>query len=116
MINFEHKLPTMFCNGKQCGTYNNREMGFPSILTTDDPKLGLFLDTLRNNIFADRSLVLIDGKILMTNKNWIWDHVHVTKAMRHWEYDIKSFLDFIIETQRDNGQFYELIKQVDDAH
>lgn len=116
MINFEHKLPTMFCNDKQCGTYNNREMGFPSILTTEDSKLGLFVDALRNNIFADRSLVLIDGKILMTDKNWIRDHVHVMKAMRHWEYDIKSFLDFIIETQREDGQYYELIKQVDDPH
>lgn len=116
MINFEHKLPTMFCHDKQCGTYNNREMGFPSILTTEDAKLGLFVDALRNNIFADRSLVLIDGKILMTDKNWIRDHVHVMKAMQHWEYDIKSFLDFIIETQREDGQYYELIKQVDDPH
>ena len=52
----------------------------------------------------------------MTDKNWIRDHVHVMKAMRHWEYDLKSFLDFIIETQRKDGQFYELIKQVDDKH
>ncbi len=116
MIEFEHPLPTMFCDGKQCGTYNNREMGFPSILTTEDAELGLFMDALRNNIFADRALVLIDGKILMTNKNWIRDHVHVMKAMRHWEYDIKSFLDFIIKTQREDGQFYELIKQLDDTH
>lgn len=52
----------------------------------------------------------------MTDLNWIRDHVHVMKAMRHWEYDLKSFLDFIIETQREDGQFYELIKQVDDKH
>ena len=52
----------------------------------------------------------------MTDKNWIRDHVHVMKAMRQWEYDLKSFLDFIIETQREDGQFYELIKQVDDKH
>lgn len=116
MIDFEHRLPSMNINGKHNGTYNNRELGFPSIMTTEDPKLGLFLDALRNNIFADRSLVFIDGKILMTDKNWIRDHVHVMKAMRHWEYDIKSFLDFIIETQREDGQFYELIKQVDDEH
>lgn len=116
MIDFEHRLPSMNIDGKHNGTYNNRELGFPSIMTTDDPKLGLFLDVLRNNIFADRSLVFIDEKILMTDKNWIRDHVHVMKAMRHWEYDIKSFLDFIIETQREDGQFYELIKQVDDEH
>ena len=115
-IEFQHKLPAMMINGVHCGTYNNRELGFPSILTTTDPKLGLFLHQMRSNIFADRSLVFIDGRILMTDKNWIRDHVHVMKAMRHWEYDLKSFLDFIIETQREDGQFYELIKQVDDKH
>ena len=116
MIEFEHKLPSMNIGGKRNGTYNNYELGFPSIMTTTDPKLGLFLDNLRNNIFEDRSLVFIDGKILMCDKNWIRDHVHVMKAMRHWEYDLNSFLDFIIETQREDGQFYELIKQIDDPH
>ncbi len=115
-IEFQHKLPAMNIDGVHCGTYNNRELGFPSILTTTDPKLGIFLHQMRSNIFADRSLVFIDGRILMTDKNWIRDHVHVMKAMRHWEYDLKSFLDFIIETQREDGQFYELIKQVDDKH
>ena len=116
MIEFEHKLPSMNIDGKRNGTYNNYELGFPSIMTTTDPKLGLFLDNLRNNIFKDRSLVFIDGKIIRCGKNWIRDHVHVMKAMRHWEYDLKSFLDFIIETQREDGQFYELIKQIDDPH
>ena len=116
MIEFRHKLPAMNIDGRQNGTYNNIELGFPSILTTTDPKLGLFIHRLRSNIWADRSLVFIDEKILMTDKNWIRDHVHVMKAMRHWEYELKSFLDFIIETQREDGQFYELIKQVDDKH
>ncbi len=116
MIEFAHKLPARSINGRKSGTYNNRELGFPSILTTIDPNLGLFLHQLRTNIYADRSLVFIDGKILVTDKNWIRDHVHVMKGMRHWEYDLKSFLDFIIETQREDGQFYELIKQVDDHH
>ena len=117
MIEFRHKLPAMKVDGIHLnGTYNNRELGFPSILTTLDPKLGLFLHTLRSNIYEGRSLVFIDGKILVTDKNWIRDHVHVMKAMRHWEYDLKSFLDFIIFTQREDGQFYELIKQMDDVH
>ena len=115
MIEFQHKLPAMKINGVRCGTYNNRELGFPSILTTTDPKLGLFLHQMQSNIFVARSLVFIDGRILMTDINWIRDHVHVMKAMRHWEHDLKSFLDFIIETQREDGQFYELIKQVDDG-
>ncbi len=116
MIEFEHKLPSMNINGKNNGTYNNYELGFPCIMTTDDPKLGIFLHTLRSNIYNDRSLVFIDGKVLRCNKNWIRDHVHIMKAARHWEYDQKSFLDFIIHTQRHDGQFFELIKQYDDYH
>lgn len=116
MIEFEHKLPAMNINGKQNGTYNNRELGYPSILTTTDYQLGEFLHMMRNNIYADRALVFVDDKVMMCNKNWIRDHVHVMKAMRHWEYDLDSFLNFIIDTQREDGQFYELIKQYDDYH
>lgn len=116
MIEFEHKLPAMNINGRHNGTYNNRELGFPSVLTTTDYKLGEFLHTLRSNIYADRALVFIDGKILMCNKNWIRDHVHVMKGMKYFEYDLASFLNFIIDTQREDGQFYELIKQYDDYH
>lgn len=115
-IEFEHKLPSMNIDGKHNGTYNNMELALPSVLTTTDPRLGLFMHTLRSNIYAGRTLVFIDGKFLMCDKNWIRDHVHVMKAMRHWEYNLDSFLDFIIATQREDGQFYELIKQYDDFH
>ena len=67
MIEFQHKLPTLFAEGRACGTYNNRELAFPSILTVNDPKLGLFLHKLRANIYVGRALVLIDGKILVTD-------------------------------------------------
>jgi len=116
MIEFEHKLPRRWVGEKRVGTYNNVELGFPSILTTSDSKLGMFIRALRNSITAERSLVFIDGKILMCDKNWIRDHVHVMKAMRHWEYELSEFLNFIIDTQREDGQFYELIKQYDDWH
>ena len=116
MINFEHRLPSMNIDGKHNGTYNNTELAFPSVLTTTDPKLGCFMHTLRSSIYSERTLVFIDGKILMCDKNWIRDHVHTMKAMRHWDYNLDSFLNFIIETQREDGQFYELIKQYDDYH
>lgn len=116
MINFEHKLPSMNIDGRHNGTYNNTELAFPSVLTTTDPKLGCFMHMLRSSIYNERTLVFIDGKILMCDKNWIRDHVHVMKAMRHWDYNLDSFLNFIIDTQREDGQFYELIKQYDDYH
>ena len=115
-IEFEYKLPARNIEGRRNGTYNNVELALPGILTTTDPKLGEFLHTLRTNIYKGRALVFVDGKMMMCNKNWIRDHVHVMKGMKHFEYDISKFLDFIIETQREDGQFYELIKQMDDEH
>ena len=117
MIEFDYKLPSMYIHGyeNQNVTYNNHELGFPSVMTTTDPKLGLFIKRLRNCINCERALVFIGRKYMMVNKNWIRDHVHTLKAMCHWEYEIKNFLDFIIETQREDGQFYELIKQKDDT-
>ena len=116
MIQFKNKLPSMNIDGKHNGTYNNYEVGFPTIMTTDDAELGLFIHTLRSNIFADRRLVFIDDKILVCSNNWIRDHVHEMKANKHWEHNLHSFLNFIIDNQRVDGQFYELIKQYDDFH
>lgn len=115
MIEFNHKLPSMNLNGGN-GTYNNTELGLPSVLTTSDCVLGVFIDRLRAAITAERALVFLGGGFMQVNKNWIRDHVHVMKASRHWEYELHKFLDFIIKTQRDDGQFYELIKQLDDPH
>ncbi len=116
IIEFQYKLPAQNIEGRRNGTYNNRELGLPSILTTKDHKLGDFIHLLRTNIYADRALVFVGGKMMMCDKNWIRDHVHVMKAMRHFEYDLGSFLNFIIDTQREDGQYYELIKQMDDYH
>ena len=113
---FDTPLPSMHVTVPPNGTYNNYELGFPSILTASDPDLGIMLYQLRNNIYSDRHFVFIDGKSLMTSKNWIRDHVHEMKGFCHWEYDLRSFLDFIIDTQREDGCYYELIKQLDDRH
>ncbi len=116
MIEFEHKLPAMNIDGRQNGTYNNVELAIPGCLTTLDPRLGKFIHALRKTIYSERALVFIDGRVLMCNKNWIRDHVHVMKGSLHFEYDLTSFLDFIIETAREDGQYFELIKQLDDRH
>ena len=82
----------MNIDGKQNGTYNNTELAFPSVLTTTDPKLGYFMHTLRSNIYSERTLVFIDGKILMCDKNWIRDHVHVMKAIYSPAKNIKAHI------------------------
>ena len=116
MIEFKHKLPAMNIDGRKNGTYNNTELAIPGVLTTLDYNLGEFLHKLRVNIYEGRAMVFIDGRYMMVNKNWIRDHVHIMKAMKHFEYELRNFLDFIIETQRSDGQYYELIKQLDDGH
>ena len=116
MIPYQNKLPAMHVGGKNNGTYNNWELVMPGLLTTTDYRLGEFLHQLHNIIADDRRLVFIDGKKLACSLNWIRDHVHQMKAFKHWEYDIRSFLDFIIDTQREDGMFFELIKQLDDGH
>lgn len=98
------------------GSYNNEELAIPGLLTSSDTRLGEMMHQLRNNIWDDRKLVFIDGRMLMCSKNWIRDHVHEMKAFRHWEYDLTSFIDFLVETQREDGCFFELIKQYDDYH
>ena len=116
MIGFKHPLPSLFADGKQNGTYNNEEMVLPCILTTDDARLGEFLHRLHNAVHDDRRLVFIDGKVLGCSKNWIRDHVHEMKAFKHWEHDLLSFLQFILDTQTEEGYYFELIKQMDDGH
>ncbi len=118
MIEFEHKLPCMWADldGAPNGTYNNYEVVLPSAMTTTDHRLGEFLHQLQNAIRDDRRIVFIDGRVLKCSNNWIRDHVHQMKAFKHWEYDLSSFLQFIIHIQREDGQYYELIKQLDDLH
>ena len=98
MIEFEHRLPAMNIEGRNNGTYNNEEMVLPCILTTKDSRLGQFLHRLHNSIRDDRRLVFIDGRTLVCSNNWIRDFVHELKALKHFEYDLRSFLQFILDT------------------
>ena len=115
-IEFANPLPRMSCGDVKCGLYNNPELSFPGVLTTSDPRLGVFLQRMRETIMANRRLLFIDGKVIVCNHNWIRDHVQQMKGWMHWEYDPLSFLQFIIDTQRADGQFFELVKQMDDEH
>ena len=117
-VAFTQALPRMreARTGKTCGRFNNKDLAMPGVLTTGDPTWGDFLHLLRNTINGERSLVFVDGRKMMVNKNWIRDHVHVLKAMRHWEYDYAGYVDFTLRHQRADGCILELIKQADDRH
>ena len=115
-IPFANPLPRMRCGGRSCGTYNNWEFACPGFLNTTNADFGNVLWHLRKVVWADRRLVFVDGRALTCQLNWIRDHIRQSKAFCHWEHDLTSFLDFILDTQRADGQFYELIKQLDDRH
>ena len=115
-IEFANPLPRMKCGGVKCGTYNNGELSLPGVLTTSDARLGMFLQKMRETIMANRRLLFVDGRVIVCNHNWIRDHVHDMKGWMHWEHDPLSFLQYIIDTQRADGQFFELVKQMDDYH
>ena len=116
MISFAHPLPRMKNGKAACGLYNNPEWSVPGLLSAQDSRLGLFLQRLRETITANRRLLFIDGRVIVCNHNWIRDHVQQMKGWMHWERDPLAFLQFIIDTQRPDGQYYELVKQLDDVH
>ena len=115
-IPFEHPLPAQNIDGRHNGTYNNVELAIPGVLTTLDTDLGMMMKWLRDNVQSGRHTVFVEGQAIPTYKNWIRDHVHTMKAFRHWEYNLRSYLDFTIAHQRRDGSYYELIKQMDDPH
>ena len=116
VIPFENPLPAMKVGGRENGTYNNVELGFPGLLTTLDTRLGIMIKQLRDNVLEGRHVVFVDGTFIPVYKNWIRDHVHTMKAFRHWERDLRGYLDFTIKYQRPDGSFLELVKQMDDPH
>ena len=126
-LTFDHPLPRQWLIGagekagpgeknRHIGTYNNGELAYPGLLSTAGSAFGEMMAQLRQVVWADRRLVFIDGRVLMCQLNWIRDHVHQSKAFCHWEHDLTSFLDFILDTPRADGQFFELIKQWTDYH
>ena len=116
-IVFTKALPTLWRADKQkCGIHNNPELGYPGFVNPISPDFGKMIWDLRKVVWEGRRLVFVDGRVLMCQVPWIRDHVHQSKAFCHWEHDLTSFLDFILDTQRADGQFYELVKQLDDFH
>ena len=116
VIPFGHALPSQNLEGRHNGTYNNVELAIPGVLTAQDTDLGMMMKWLRDNVQSGRHTVFVEGKGIPVYKNWIRDHVHTMKAFRHWEYDLRAYLDFTLAHQRPDGSYYELIKQMDDRH
>lgn len=115
-MELKHRLPCMSCDGIKNGLYNNPEISYPAMLTTEDSRMGCFIKGLRDIIMSNRRMLLVDNQVLVCNHNWIRDQAFIMQGFKHWEYDLHSFLDFIIVHQHEKGFYYELVKQLDDRH
>ena len=111
MSEFKPVLPSY-----RMGQYNSPECGFPCMMSTRGPSVGRMIEALRDTVTHERRLLFLDERVVMACLNWIRDHVHMMKAFMHWEHDLLSFYQFILDHQSEEGWFYELVKQLDDMH
>jgi len=111
------------------GDYNLGEFGTPCLISNNDDgkklisndpvindSFAVFMMHLRRIIARDRRSIYIGGKRLTANRNWLRDHIHEMKGYKHWEYDLKSYLDFMIKNQHESGFFYEITCIGDNFH
>ncbi len=111
------------------GDYNLGEMGTPCLISNNDDgkklisndpvindSFAVFMMNLRRITARDRRSIYVGGKRLTACINWLRDHIHEMKGFKHWEYDIKSYLDFMIKNQHESGFFYEITCIGDSFH
>lgn len=68
--------------------------------------------TVRNDVFT----IIVDGCPIKVHPKWVRDHVHEMKGYKHWENDLKDYLDLIIKHQHADGFFYEMVQVEDEEH
>ena len=110
-MEFKKNLPSFYTTG-----FNMAESGFPCLYTSKDKELGTLILNLRQTTMQDRRVIFIDGRQIMCSPNWVRDHCHQMKSFKHWEYDMKSFIDFIAAHQSEKGFFFEFLKMLDEPH
>lgn len=78
--------------------------------------LDRFIRILSRTVKNDEFTFMVDGKPCMAHPKWLRDHVHEMKAFKHWDHDLKEYLDFIIKHQNEKGFFYEMVQDNNDYH
>lgn len=82
---------------------------------TDQP-FDAFLRKIRSIVKNDRFTFIYNGAPVMAHPKWVRDHVYEMKGYKHWETDLKKFLEIIIENQNEEGFFYEMMQLDTDFH
>ena len=88
----------------------------PGLMSADDAGINAFMKKLCATVQKDRYMFFADGVPHVACPSWVRDHIHEMKGYRHWETDLKSFIDFLIEHQTPEGFFYEIVADIDNDH
>lgn len=82
----------------------------------NDEPLDKFIRILSKTVKNDEFTFMIEGKPYMAHPKWLRDHIHELKAFKHWDYELKEYLDFIIKNQDEKGFFYEMVQDNNNYH
>lgn len=82
---------------------------------TDD-RLEAFLRGMVKTVKNDKFTFIYDGKPIMAHPKWIRDHIHELKAFKHWDGDLKEYVELMCKLQREDGQFYEMVQLPTNYH
>lgn len=88
----------------------------PAVISPDDTELNGFLKKMCATVHKDRYMFFADGIPHVACPSWVRDHIHEMKGYRHWETDLKSFIDYLIRHQTPEGFFYEIVTDIDNDH
>lgn len=58
---------------------------------------------------SERAALLINGRLHVMLVPWGRDHVHTLKAQKYFMTDVKSGMEYWLETQEENGMFWDCI-------
>lgn len=81
-----------------------------------DQPLEKFIRMLKKTVYNDKFTIMADGVPVMIHPKWIRDHIHEMKAFKHWEHDLKDYIDFMIRRQHPDGFFYEMVQIEGESH
>ena len=82
---------------------------------TDVP-IEKFIRQLSQTVQKDVFTIMLDGCPIKVHPKWIRDHIHEMKGYKHWESDMKDYLDLMITHQHPDGFFYEMVQVENEAH
>lgn len=109
-----HKINIKKTNGESA-TYEIK-MTAETLVQTENDSFNKMFDVYKKTIVAGQSSHNLQKMKFKVNTIWLRDHIHMLKASKYFDKDVKSGLDFFIMNQTDSGFYYEIIVNSADEH